>query len=288
MNELTLSNDIGRIETEIQFYKEQAGQSIWEIGRRLNHVKEHDLAHGQFGEWLKKINFSQDVANKFMRVAKELPSNSVTSRNLGIEAMYLITTLPEPEKQAELEKAEEGNPSTVRELRELKKQLKQKNQQIANLAESVEDLANQEPKVITKEVKVTPPDYESLKAENMALKRKKAELEGKIKLKQIKYDALEQSTAEATALRDSIKSLKEQELKIKTTIQLNEELNEINRFFEERMAKMVFKDLIKGLEVSDPIEKVISTVNVVDDWVQEMRKIYRPERKSIEGVIINE
>lgn len=287
MNEIALSNDLGRIETEIQFYKEQAGQSIWEIGRRLNHVKEHDLAHGEFTSWVEGQGISIRVAQQFMKVVSEIPKTK-TSSLLGTEVLYLISTLPEPEKQAELQKAEEGDPSTVRELRELKKQLKQKDEQIANLAESVEELANKEPKTVTREVRVTPPDYEAVKSENAELKRKKAELEGKIKLKQIKYDALEQSTAEATALRDSIKSLKEQELKIKTTIQLNEELNAINKFFEERMAKMVFKDLIRGLEVSNPIEKVISTVNVVDDWVQEMRKIYRPERKSIEGVIINE
>lgn len=288
MNEISLSNDLKCIEGEILAYKGQANMSIWEIGRRLNHVKEHDLAHGQFMSWIENnLNISYQTANKLMKIAKNLPNISM-SRGLSTDALYLISTLPEPEKQAELKKAEDGEPSTTREIQHLKKQLKQKDEQIANLAESVEELANQEPKTVTREVRVTPPDYEAVKSENAELKRKKAELEGKIKLKQIKYDALEQSTAEATALRDSIKSLKEQELKIKTTIQLNEELNEINRFFEERMAKMVFKDLIKGLEVSDPIEKVISTVNVVDDWVQEMRKIYRPERKSIEGVIINE
>lgn len=42
VNEITLSKDIKRIETEIQSYKEKAGESIWEIGRRLNHVKERN------------------------------------------------------------------------------------------------------------------------------------------------------------------------------------------------------------------------------------------------------
>ena len=73
MQEITLSDNLAQIELEIAHHKQIAGQSIWEIGRRLNHVKENDLAHGQFMEWLKKIEFSQKVANQFMKVAKELP-----------------------------------------------------------------------------------------------------------------------------------------------------------------------------------------------------------------------
>lgn len=54
-----------------------------------------------------------------MRVARELP-NSVTSQNLGINALYLIATLPEEEKQAQLERVEQGDTPTVRELKEVR------------------------------------------------------------------------------------------------------------------------------------------------------------------------
>ena len=51
LNEITLSNNLSQIELEISHHKQIAGQSIWEIGRRLNHVKEHNLVHGEFMDW---------------------------------------------------------------------------------------------------------------------------------------------------------------------------------------------------------------------------------------------
>lgn len=40
----------------------------------VNHVKENDLAHGDFINWLKKINIERTEAHRFMKVAKELPN----------------------------------------------------------------------------------------------------------------------------------------------------------------------------------------------------------------------
>ena len=62
---------------------------------RLNHVKENDLAHGEFINWLKKINMSGTQARRFMKVSKNI--KQPTSVDLGVNALYLIATLPEPD-----------------------------------------------------------------------------------------------------------------------------------------------------------------------------------------------
>ena len=175
MNEVTLSNNLSQIELEINHHKQIAGQSIWEIGRRFNHVKENDLAHGQFMEWLKKIEFSQTVANQFMKVAKELP-NSVTSQNLGINALYLIATLPEGEKQEQIEKIVQGDTPTVRELQEVKKKLKLKEQALETVKGELERTRLIKPteKVIEKEV--IPDDYKATQELNKKLLAKNKEL----------------------------------------------------------------------------------------------------------------
>lgn len=154
MNEISLSNNLNQIELEINHHKQIAGQSIWEIGRRLNHVKEHDLTHGEFMEWLKKVDLNRSEANRMMKVAKELP-NYPTLGNLGSTALYLIATLPEEEKQAQINRIEQGDNPTVRELQDLKLKFSAAKRKIMELEKGQEST-----KEIVKEVPVMPADYQ--------------------------------------------------------------------------------------------------------------------------------
>ena len=75
----------------------------------LKHVKENDLVHGEFTEWVEnKIGIHYREANRMMTVAKQIP-NMTTLSDLGLSALYLIATLPEEEKQAQLERVEQGD-----------------------------------------------------------------------------------------------------------------------------------------------------------------------------------
>ncbi|CAI3257512.1 hypothetical protein CIRMBP1233_00104 [Enterococcus cecorum] len=176
MNEL--STDLNVITAEINSFKQIAGQSIWEIGRRLNYVKEHDLAHGQFIEWINSIGFDRTEAYRFMKVANELP-NVETLQHLGTTALYLITQIPEEEREKEhtTSKGETKtvDEMTVRELQELKKQLKEKDKQIKNLSNVASDLDEQlsqermkkqqtKEKIVEKVIEKIPDDYEQLKS----------------------------------------------------------------------------------------------------------------------------
>ncbi|MBG9987597.1 DUF3102 domain-containing protein [Aerococcaceae bacterium DSM 111176] len=124
MNPLMLSNSVGVIETEINMYKDMAGKSIWEIGRRLNHVKEQDLTHGDFLGWLEKIGIERRSANRMMRIARELKENETTLSHLGLAALDLIASLPEEDRNTphlvRSGELKEVSDMTVRELRELK------------------------------------------------------------------------------------------------------------------------------------------------------------------------
>lgn len=203
MNEITLSNNLAQIELEISYHKQIAGQSIWEIGRRLNHVKEKDLAHGQFMEWLKKIEFSQTVANQFMKVAKELP-NSVTSQNLGINALYLIATLPEEEKEEQIQRIEDGDTPTVRELQEVKKKLKLSKLVNERLRAENEKIKSSKTEVKETIKEVVPDDYKATQDLNRQLLEKNKELSKTVKAMEERSEFIEKQLADTLAQREEV------------------------------------------------------------------------------------
>ncbi|MDW4045971.1 DUF3102 domain-containing protein [Staphylococcus saprophyticus] len=197
MNELQLSDDLTTIETEIKSYQNIAGQSIFEIGRRLKHVKENDLVHGEFGKWLKNVGMSTTSAKRFMKIAENPTLKSPTSDHLGASVLYEIATLPESERTIEhtTSSGETKTPDemTVRELRELKKELKQRDEEKSQLesqleqaqrSESIarkqlEDAEDKEPEVVERYME--PDDYETAKEQAKKLSREKKELEQKVK-----------------------------------------------------------------------------------------------------------
>lgn len=306
MNEITLSNNLAQIELEINHHKQLAGQSIWEIGRRLNHVKENDLAHGEFMNWLKRIDLNWAEANRMMKVAKELPNYSTLS-NLGSTALYLIATLPDDQKQEQIERIEEGDNPTVRELQELRRQLNLSKADNEELRQKNERLAEQalkglEKKTVTKEIvkEVFPADYNEAIGSNLDLMERNKELvdrldsvERSLKMKEAAYRLLEQETSEAIALKDSLEHLKADKQKLEASVanvfELSNLATEFETFFDERMAPLRFKTLIQGAGKEIQIDKIRQLLTLTENWLSEMNKIV-PEkgRTIVEGEIVNE
>lgn len=182
-----LSNDLPTITAEINAYKRVAGEAIFEIGRRLKHVKENDLAHGEFGKWLESVGIHERQAQRIMKVYTELgESNTTTSSEIALNVLYEIATLPPEErtKTHTTSKGEEKKPEdmTVKELREVKEQLKEQlkaeQDRVQRLEqekdaerserERLEVEVGKEPEVEYKVqyVEIVPDDYEQLRQEN--------------------------------------------------------------------------------------------------------------------------
>ena len=203
MNEIALSNNLSQIELEISHHKQIAGQSIWEIGRRLNHVKEHNLVHGEFREWHENLGLDKDFAYKSMKIAKELP-NVETLRHLGTTALHLIATLPEEEKEEQIQRIEDGDTPTVRELQEVKKKLKLSKQANKLLQAENEKIKSSKIKVKETIKEVVPDDYKATQDLNKQLLEKNKELSKTVKAMEERSEFIKKQLTDILAQREEV------------------------------------------------------------------------------------
>lgn len=270
MNELELSTNLQEIELEIQWHKENAGRSVWEIGRRLKHVKEKDLVHGEFGKWLERINIGHREANRMMKVSEEIPY-STTWSNLGNRALYLISTLPEEEREKEhtLDSGEtkKVNDMTTRELEEVKRKNREQAQTIEEQQKVIDEQANQKPEVIEKEItkEVIPHDYDGLKSDNQQLSQALREAQKEEETTRLRNKRIEK---ERDRLQEDLNSVDEKSQKYD---QLNEAMQELNGKLNDGQRRLKAQkevyDLIKAGERAvielAPLSYLIDAENVM-------------------------
>lgn len=133
MTNLTL--DLKTLESEINAYQQQAGEAIFEIGRRLKHVKENDLAHGEWTSWLSTIDMKPRQAQRFIQVFDELGTKATTLTHFSFTKLLTLSQIagdgvdieeiiskPQTLPNGETKMFEE---MTSRESEQLKKQLRQ-------------------------------------------------------------------------------------------------------------------------------------------------------------------
>jgi hypothetical protein len=200
-----LSNDLNVITAEINAYKQIAGEAIFEIGRRLKHVKENDLTHGQWEKWLKNnVNFSERQARRFMQIVDEFKTDDVV--RIGTSKIFEIIQLPSDIDRQEFIEKPHVIPSTgetktvdemtVRELREVKKALKEARER-AEQAEKQRSLAEKEADILRnrlEKIENQPPRVE-VKTEYV----ENPELEKRLKMYEERFGSIENYIERHTA-----------------------------------------------------------------------------------------
>jgi hypothetical protein len=89
-------------------FVKQTAQGIIEIGQRLIEVKEK-LGHGNWLPWLKtELDWSQQTASNFMRVAQRFKLPNIGNLDFAPTALYLLASSSEEAREEALSLTESG------------------------------------------------------------------------------------------------------------------------------------------------------------------------------------
>lgn len=200
MNEI---QNIDGLTAEILILKQQTAQNIIEIGKRLLSVKE-SLPHGEWGKYLdSKVDFSQQTAQRFMKVATEF-SNTSTLRDLGQSKVFALLSLPQEERETFV-KENPVNEMTAKQLQEAIKEKKNLETKLKS-SEKAKSVAEVEKEKIKKEL-------DSIENKNReALTNKEVEIENlKIAFKDVNRKLLDAEASgndkEVERLQSSLKEM---------------------------------------------------------------------------------
>lgn len=207
-----------------------------------------------------------------MTVAKQLP-NVTTLSDLGSSALYLIATLPEEEKQEQIQRIEEGDTPTVRELQAVKKKLQlsqQANQLLRDENERIK-LSKVEIKETIK--KVIPDDYTATQALNKQLLEKNKELSKTVEAMEERSEFIEKQLNDTLAQREEVDKKSDQ-------------YDELTRAIEESQGQL--NNMQKQISAYKNITSLLQKGN---DFLASMGGlIYADEEKVLkaDGIIRNE
>ena len=144
VQERTLPVIISEIKIIEQHVTKTAIEGAIQIGERLQEAK--DMAgHGNFGQWCQEnLNYSQDTAQKFMKLAREyggqnnVLANTAMSRNFSISNALSLLKVPEEDREQFIEEHQVEDMTN----KELEEEIRQLNEEKASRERTIEVLNN--------------------------------------------------------------------------------------------------------------------------------------------------
>lgn len=297
MNEITLSNDLNVLTTEIFNYQQLGGQVIFEIGKRLKHIKENDLVHGEWTRYCEEtLKTSRYYVNKYIKVYEKLKD---TDRNFsfGLNKMYEIATMEDEQREQAITKGiptDEGYKSiekaTQKEMSIYKRNAEEAEQR-AIKAEQAKQQAETQAQAERKERERLERENEELANRDPEIREvviedetKINELQSRLKSFQEKIDLLEREKNKNAddlnafnSLKDQINSLYTEKddviRQIESAGTIGKFIAKVEKSFQDDLAPIKYTRALRESADNEAVIKAVDDIlKMVEDWVLEIRK----------------
>ncbi|HJE79480.1 MAG TPA: hypothetical protein K8V28_02380 [Enterococcus gallinarum] len=274
----------------------QLGQKLIEAQERLAKFNK-----GTFEKWFVSIGLKKTTVYNYINQTQFVRQMNESEQIEMFQELpnSLKTEISKPSVKPEVAEAiMNGDVKTKKEVEELKKQLKAKDNQIAMQAQMIDDLQEQGPQVVEKEVVVekVPDDYnffkgnyETAKANYEFYKKQNDELREEMKSLEERIKQESTSNQELTSLKNEMLKLKNKQFEINKKEKSYENITNLNNTIESILMnhsslkyssdfKNLSLDRQAFLELEDSIERL-------EQWINEIKQEL-PNKNIIEGELL--
>lgn len=265
------------------------GVGLWNIGNELKIIKDtrsyEEKGYNDFEEYVEsELKYSKRHANRFIQIAGEYTGTSMSQiPRLGITKLISLTDLPTEEREAFIEE----NPVEDMTTRELRQAIKEKKE----LEKKIEDLENQDPKVVEVEVEKIPEDYNYYKSTTEKLQNTVAQLRRNLEDKDHELQSLEsqreilerkamlneKESEKYKQLKSQIENLSKQKHDLGRQIKAKTELSglvvRIEHMLKKELAPIKYSRAINEARTDEIVmDNLRDIVHRVQEWCDEMYK----------------
>ena len=266
--------------------KEQEMQTIVlnssvQLGERLIEAQEKlaKFSNGTFENWFTSVGLKKRTVYNYINQAKFVHQMHEAEQIEMFQELptTLKTQISKPSATPEaVEAVMKGDIKTTKEYLALEKQLKLKDEQILQQARMIEDLGEQEPQVIEKEVVIEkfPDDYEFYKSQNEALRNEIKDLEDAIKSAPSKEE-VERLKSQLSAKRkienDELEQAQLKRLQRDADINVHKLILGMNSFVKEQAVTVYDSQAIAG-STQETKAKLNDAINRVENLLKNIKQ----------------
>lgn len=294
--QLALSTDIVELTAEINIWKQQAGQAVFEIGKRLKHVKEMDLVHGQWIPWLESVDIKPRTAQAMMRAYEQF-GNTQHATHLPTGKIFDLLSLPESVDREEFLSKPQVIPSSGEEkmalemsreeLREVRRSLQ--------VAEQATEIARKQSERYYKELqerpvveKTVPMPHDKIKIQ--MLEKQLSDSENAVNVYKRKANLNEEEAKKFAEMKKQMGFLNQEKNDIQRQIESATALSglsvKIDNFLKTELSPIRYSRALERLDSEVAVKNLTEIIQSVEQWCEDMRRYIPTNNRVIVEVAI--